>query len=32
MPPLGYRIVAGHEIHIEIQQANGARACWCREP
>jgi hypothetical protein len=26
MAPLGYRIVLGHDIQIEIEQANGARA------
>jgi hypothetical protein len=26
MPPFGYRVVPGHLIEIEIEQANGARA------
>jgi hypothetical protein len=26
MPPLGYRIVPGHGLRIEVEQPNGARA------
>ena len=26
MPPLGYRIVLGHGLRIEVEQPNGARA------
>jgi hypothetical protein len=26
MPPFDYRVVPGQDIHIEIEQANGARA------
>jgi hypothetical protein len=26
MPPLGYRIIPGHGLRIEVEQPNGARA------